>query len=305
MKISYTMSVDDHIAFNLYYMTHCPSHRRDRVIWGILLPLALFVFFAVLNFRKDGWSSIFCAAIVTGLIMLWYLGGYQGRIKKNTRKLLREGENKLDLGKQELEVTSEGLSDKNEFGEGRLNWTAIENTVSLPDYYFIFVGAAKAIVLPKRKITDGDFEEFRRLVEEGFRNAAMAGGIDARTFDESKLMVDDKPVYRGDPGRKSCLCGVMSLAGGVLAAAFYGLVIGMVIVAGVSQQGEEAVEAPPSGAYLIMAAIAANLLGMVCGISGLIKANQKKLLPIIGLVINGGILLVIALLVMIAIIFGR
>jgi hypothetical protein len=264
----------------------------------------MFLLLSGLSIYKGQWGAVAAYAVFFAVLMFWVLGGNKRRIARAVRKMLKEGENKMDIGLQALEVTSEGLTDKDEFGESKFNWKAIERVASTPDYYYIYISAMKALVVPKLKVTEGDFEEFRRLVEEGFRNAAMAGGIDARTFDESKLMVDDKPVYRGDPGRKRCLCGVVSLAGGVLAAVFYGLVIGMVIVAVVSQQGEEAVEAPSSAAYLLIAAIAANLLGVVCGISGLIKANQKKLLPIIGLVVNGGILFVIALLILIGVILG-
>ena len=96
----------------------------------------------------------------------------------------------------------------------------------------------------------------------------------------------------------------MSLAGGVVAGALYGLAIGMAIVAGVSQQDGEAVEAPPSAVHLFMAAIGANLLGVIYSISGLVKANQKKLLPIIGLVVNCGVIFLIGMLVLVIILFG-
>ena len=39
----------------------------------------------------------------------------------------------------------------------------------------------------------------------------------------------------------------------------------------------------PSGGYVVMGAIAANLVGLIYGVCGLVKKNQKKLLPVIGL----------------------
>lgn len=305
MKIVYNMSIDDEVAINSYYITHRPSYRRSQILWGVFFPLGLFVFFLLLHL-KDGelGGVIIPGVIVPGMYALWIFAGKKKRIDKAVRKTLEEGTNRLDGGEQELEVTSEGLSGKSEFGESKFKWKAIESTVSTPDYYFIFIGAAKSLVVPKLKVTEGDFEEFRRLVEEGFRGAATADGIDGRTFDESKIVVDDKPAYRSDSGRKSCSCGVVSLVGGVLAVALYGVVVGMAIVAGVSAQSEEAVEAPSSGGYLIMAAIAANLVGVIYGVAGLIKANQKKLLPIIGVVINCGVVFLIGMLLVVSFIFA-
>ncbi len=302
MKIVYDMSVDDYVGFNIFHHKHSRSLRRSLIIGGVVSPVCIFLFFLLIGIKGGQLGVVILpGVIVPGLFALWILGGNRRRIARVVRKMFKEGENKMDIGLQELEVTSEGLTEKNEFGESKFNWKAIERIASTPDYYYIYISAMKALVVPKLKVTEGDFEEFRRLVEEGFRGAAS---IDGRTFDEKKIASDAKPVYRGDPGRKSCLCGVVSLAGGVLAAAFYGLVIGMVIVAGVSRQGEEAVEAPPSGAYLIMVAIGANLLGVIYSISGLVKANQKKLLPIIGLVVNCGVIFLIGMLVLAIIIFG-
>ncbi len=301
MKIVYDMSVDDYVSFSIFHHKHSRSLRRSRIIGGVVFPVCMFLLLSGLSIYKGQWGAVATYAVFFAVLIIWVLSGSKRTLARVVRKMLKEGENKMDIGLQELEVTSEGLAEKNEFGESKFNWKAIERIASTPDYYYIYVSAMKALVVPKLKVTEGDFEEFRRLVEEGFRNAAS---VDGRTFDEKKIVSDAKPVFKGDPSKKGHCCGVVSLVGGVVAGALYGLVMGLMFAAAAGGQVEESVGSPPSGGYLIVAAIVANLVGTGYGIAGLINRRQEKLLPIIGLVINGGILFVIAILVMIGMILG-
>jgi hypothetical protein len=301
MKIVFDASVDDHVALNLYTYTHLPAYGRDRIIWGILFPAGLFLFLAVLNFNKSGWSSVAFAAIIPGLYALWFLGGRKGRLRRSTRKILEEDRSKAELGPQEIEVAHDGIVGRTRFEESKLSWKAIERTVSTPDYYFIYLSLLKAIVIPKNKITEGDFETFKRAVEERLREEALTDGV---ALDEGRLIVDDKAVNLNSPEHKSCLCGVISLVGGLSSVILYGVVVGISIAARLYGQDAPSVEDHATEGLLILTAIVANLLGTIFGISGLIKSNQKKLLPIIGLVINCGIILLIGMLLTVGILFG-
>ena len=117
-------------------------------------------------------------------------------------------------------------------------------------------------------------------------------------------MVDDKAVGVSDPGRKSCLCGVVSLAGGVIVVVSYGLIIGIAIAVAILKQGDESVETPRIASHLFRVGIVANIVGLIFGISGWIKSNQKKLLSIIGLVINVIVFILMGMLVLASFIFA-
>jgi len=305
MKITYDTSVDDRVAFNVYHFTHSRSAIRARIIVGVLLPVGLFLFICALNFSESGWRSVPYSAIFPGLMMLWFYGGHRRRIRKNVLKLLSEGDAGSGVSVEELEVTSEGLVSREELAEGKYNWKAIRNIASTPDYYFIYTGVGKALVIPKLKVTEGDFEEFRRLVEDGFRRTAVEEGGE---FDESKIAVDDRAIGMDARGSESRFCGVASLAGGILAVALWGTVIGIGIAVTASAQGEEMPKMPVIATYLVVLAIVANILGMIYSISGLGKANQKKLLPIVGLAVNCGVVLLavvlVLVLVLLTIVFG-
>ena len=303
MKIVYDMSVDDHVSFSIFHHKHSRSSRRTLMIGGVVFPVCMFLLLSGLSIYKGQWGAVATYAVFFAVLMIWILSGNKKTLARVVRKMLKEGENKMDIGLQTLEVTSEGLADKNEFSESKFNWKAIERIASTPDYYYIYVSAMKALVVPKLKVTEGDFEEFRRLVEEGFRGAAS---IDGRTFDEKKIVADAKPIFKGDPSKKGHCCGVVSLAGGVVAGALYGLVAGLMFASAAGGQAEESAASAQDATVgqLILWGIVANLVGTGYGIAGLINRRQKKLLPILGLVVNSGILFVIVILVMIGMIIG-
>jgi len=301
MKIAYSISEDDYVAFNVFHNTHSAFWRRRQVIAGLVVPIATLIIVCGLSYSSGDWGAVPICAVILGLLSLWILAGGRRRAKKTARRMLREGENRSLLGERELEISDAGLTIQTPLRESRIAWQAIERVAVTPDYCLVYIGAIEALIVPRRKILPEDFESLMREIEEGFRGAAS---IDGRTFNEKKIVRDAKPIFKGDPSKKGHCCGVVSLVGGVVAGALYGLVMGLMFAAAAGGQAEESVGSPPSGGYLIMAAIVANLLGTGYGIAGLINRRQEKLLPIIGLVINGGVLFVIAILVMIGMILG-
>jgi hypothetical protein len=42
-----------------------------------------------------------------------------------------------------------------------MDWRMVERLVDTPDYYFIYISAVKALVVPKLKIEEGDFGAFQ------------------------------------------------------------------------------------------------------------------------------------------------
>lgn len=288
MRISFSLSVEDYVAFSVYHIRNSPSCQRARVLWGVVVPLVLFGFFGVINFRDGGWSSLPFAAIPGAFLVLWVYGGESGRTRKNARKLFAEGENRSLNGLQRLEATEGGLIDANELSESRFNWRMIERIADTPDYYFIYVGAAKGVIVPKQKVTEGDFEAFRRIVEERFRAVRCeAGGV----FDAGRLARVDRPVVKA-PGRYSGapVLGIVSVVAGVAAAAMCGIILGVIVIGGWTGDAPEEGEQYLAAGLLAVLGFGANVVGLVTGVLGLVKESRKTG-AIIGVIINGALMM--------------
>lgn len=94
MRIGFRLSVDDYVAFNVYHVRSSPSYRRGLIVWGLMVPLGLFVVLSVLGFKESPVFSIVSAAIPSGLLILWAWGGNDGRLRKSAQKMYSEGENR-------------------------------------------------------------------------------------------------------------------------------------------------------------------------------------------------------------------
>ena len=161
MRIGFRLSVDDYVAFNVYHVRSSPSYRRGLIVWGLMVPLGLFVVLSVLGFKESPVFSIVSAAIPSGLLILWAWGGNDGRLRKSAQKMYSEGENRGLGGLEYLEATEDRLISVDELCESRMVWRMVERLVDTPDYYFIYISAVKELVVPKLKIEEGDFGAFQ------------------------------------------------------------------------------------------------------------------------------------------------
>ena len=64
------------------------------------------------------------------------------------------------LGEHELEILPDGLLEKTAVGEQKIFWTGIEKIQTEGEYTFVYIGAYLAHVVPKAKVSDGDYGTF-------------------------------------------------------------------------------------------------------------------------------------------------
>lgn len=133
---------------------------------------------------------------------------------------------------------------------------------------------------------------FRRVVEERF--AAVRADADQR------IVNVDRPVVAGALGARCATLGIVSIAGGLVAGALYGAMMGSAIVAGVRGEAGDAEDRAAVEGAIILASMFCNLVGLVAGIAGLARRNQKKGPAIIGLAVNLALVLAVAGLVVLA-----
>ncbi len=166
--ITFTNTIEDMIAFNVYHFATSPTLRRTKFwhTWGFIMVFsALGGLLSIIN-RSLGplifgvvWSSLFAL-----LAVFWY----RRAIPRQVRKLYSEGKNKGVLGPHTLRIDEDGLHETSEVSEGKTLWSGIERIGEDDDYLFVYVQAMMAHVIPKHRIDAGDLQaltdELRRRV---------------------------------------------------------------------------------------------------------------------------------------------
>ncbi len=82
------------------------------------------------------------------------------RLDPLVRKLYAEGKNQATLGRKEIELEDDALTIRSTVSETTVLLRAIERIASIDQYTFIYLGSIEAIVVPRNKVIDGDYDAF-------------------------------------------------------------------------------------------------------------------------------------------------
>jgi hypothetical protein len=81
-------------------------------------------------------------------------------VQRQTRKLLKEGDNNGIIGFHQLRCSDEYLTEITEVNESKHKLSAIKRIEETAEYAFIYITAMQAHVIPKKRIVSGDFGHF-------------------------------------------------------------------------------------------------------------------------------------------------
>ncbi len=304
MRIKYNVTIDDLVAFNLFYQEHSAIGRRNRLISGLILPIGIFVLLSFLGVVQGNWTTPIVAAIAAGLLAIWVRCGWRKGIEKIVRKMLAEGSNKSILGPHELELTMYGLTDRNEYGEEKFSWGGVERLGFTPDYTFIFTGATSAIPIKGSSVIKGDYLEFVDFLKRSFEEHKKAQPEEAGQVEDvsSKFICDNKKIYEPDAGfGKHSGHGIASLAIAIILGGLYVMLFLSFFILGFFAP---ATAESPSVLLMVVGSIFmlgffGNLVGLGLGIAGVCQKNRKKTLAVLGIVFNSVALFLFTILILI------
>jgi len=148
MEIEFERTEEDYVKFNLHHISNSPSIKR-QILWTQII-LAVFPF-ASIYIATDYFSffDFLIALIIAGVFSFSYPFFYRSYMKWQTRKFLKEGNNKSLLGRNTIELTPEGILGKSLAGESKINWPSVDKVRQNDETIFIYIGAVNAIVIPK------------------------------------------------------------------------------------------------------------------------------------------------------------
>jgi len=148
MEIEFKRTEEDFVEFNLFHISNSPSIKKQILWTRIILAIMPFVFIFV--FYKNISITDYAIQTIIALVLVFsYPSIYRSSSKSQTRKSLKEGNNKSLLGHNTIELTPEGILGKSLAGESKINWSSVDKISQNDKYIFIYIGTVNALVIPK------------------------------------------------------------------------------------------------------------------------------------------------------------
>lgn len=172
MKISYKLTEQDYIDFNIYHMNTSETLKKSILIQRLIGPLLFLIGIFVVNKISDiplwYWSGIF---IITGLLwFIFYPKRIEKRFRKQVLKMLSEGQNKDLFTESTLSVNEDGIIHLNSYKEINIKWNTVNRIEITAHHIFIYDSAISAIIIPLSAFSTKDEEEkFIELIKGCYR----------------------------------------------------------------------------------------------------------------------------------------
>ncbi|MFS0575160.1 YcxB family protein [Sporosarcina sp. 179-K 3D1 HS] len=165
MKIHYHLTEEDFVNFNLYHSRHSKAASKalkmQRFISPILFMAAAFLFSKMGEIPLPISLSTF--GVMSILWVLFYPKYFYQLIKRNAKKMIKEGKNDGLLGDHKMMMTDEGIVDTTSIGETRVSWSGITQWKEDAHYFYLYNSAVSAYILPKRELED--FEKTKAFLQ--------------------------------------------------------------------------------------------------------------------------------------------
>lgn len=158
MEITYTLTEDDYIKFNLYHTKQSETVQKNLFIQRIIGPI-LFIMFAIIFGLFSNLSLIGLLITFSILSVLWYFfypAYFYNLITRNVEKTIREGNNDTVLGQQQLIFKEDELVNLTLFGKTAVKWQGITELKEDEDYFYLYNSAVSAYIIPKRALRASD-----------------------------------------------------------------------------------------------------------------------------------------------------
>lgn len=161
MKVVYTLSEDDYIAFNLFYARHDPAFiRRVRLLQcagaGALIALGLAVGAGRSGVTPGGMALFLLAAL---LFVLYVPNQEKSTIEKWVRRMVDKKADSLPMGERTIFLSDDELKISDASGEQKIPLSGISSTVRAKKHLFLTTAEKEVVVIPLAAFDSPDDEQ--------------------------------------------------------------------------------------------------------------------------------------------------
>jgi membrane protein implicated in regulation of membrane protease activity len=167
VEVSYTLAMDDTVAYTTYLMRKHGVGRALFLFCWLVIPL-LSVGGAVWLLQLDEEWAVLAAVILalsgviyTAIYPSLYRSTLQRRIRALTEKMGTRGL----VGRRTLLFSEESLTEINEVGRSEVKWQDMERVEEVDETVYLFVTESAAWILPRRGFdSDADYDAARSFI---------------------------------------------------------------------------------------------------------------------------------------------
>lgn len=166
MEITYELTEEDYIKFNLYHISNSPSQRKVFQFSRFGIPVIMGVVIYLVGTQLFDQSPIFWLINAAIFALIWvfaYPNMFQNSIIKQVQKMVREGDNSQLYGKKTMKVEGDQLTIVEGDATTVLTKDSIKKVQAYDDMILLYLSSVSAHIIPTRYLTT---EGIRFLLEE-------------------------------------------------------------------------------------------------------------------------------------------
>ena len=163
MEINFEVTKEDYIKFNLYHVENSPSQKRNFILLRYLVPVlfSIPIYFIGTNLFKQ--PSVYWAIVAVLFSVIWiitYPKQYRALVKKETEKLISEGDNSEIFGQKNMIIDDEAVIIHHKSSSERILKNAIKDVKVYDDIIIIYLSSITAIIIPTRYLDKDLVDDF-------------------------------------------------------------------------------------------------------------------------------------------------
>ncbi len=160
LAIKFQLTEQEYFEYN-YFTAWSDPQRRQYRLWYYVKVLLLYAVVAALylfaNRDHSIWVDLGIFALIAFLYLLLVPWLIRISVRRKVRQILSQKENFHILDRCEVQISDQGIMDKDKDSESFYKWDAIVKKAETPTSYYLYTNSYHAIVIPKRAL-EGDKE---------------------------------------------------------------------------------------------------------------------------------------------------
>jgi len=170
MRIKYKNSMEDIIAFNKYHCANSVTFQKQKKLATIYLPIIFFVLMILLFAVIQEIKIIVFGSLGLVIFTFFINHEYKKGIYKTTKRLYEEQDTNGIICEHILEINNENIMEKTDINEQKALWVSVQKIDTDNDYAYIYVSAIQAHIIPRKNVSEGNFEEFIEKARQYWQN---------------------------------------------------------------------------------------------------------------------------------------
>jgi hypothetical protein len=171
VKLNYTLTMDDVLAFLRYHFRNSPKMKRTFFLYRTLIPAVICAVLAMAltnNFSESfSWETAAILAVCYGLAFAVIPMTMKRSIERATKRMYTRDRQKDLLGQHKTVLDGESVTDESRFGTARYEWGAVLSAPRTEGHLFLYVSPESAMIIPLKGLGKGSKRDsLFQLVDE-------------------------------------------------------------------------------------------------------------------------------------------